>query len=134
MALNVLIVDDSWIMRAMIARTLRLSGLPLGEVYEAADGRAGAAIVRDRHVDLVLTDLNMPVMDGDAMIAELRSDPLTADLPIIVVSSEASDERRELLRARNIAFVLKPFTREYLRDVILITLSLTDAGFADPAR
>lgn len=133
MALNVLIVDDSWIMRAMVARTLRLSGIPLGEVYEAGDGRAGAAMARELRVDLVLTDLNMPVMDGDAMIAELRGDPRTAELPIIVVSSEASDARREHLRARNIAFVQKPFTREHLRDVVLTALCLTDAGFSDSA-
>lgn len=128
MTYNILIVDDSVIMRAMIARTLRLSGMPLGELFHAGDGRAGAALVRQHRIDLVVTDLNMPVMDGDAMIDELRADPHTADLPVVVVSSDASESRRERLTARNIPFVQKPFARELLSDIILKTLRGTAAA------
>ena len=129
MSLNILIVDDSPVMRGMIARTLRLSGLPLGTLYEAGDGRAGAESAQSNWVDLVLTDLNMPGMDGEAMIVALRAREATAALPVVVVSSDASTSRRERMAAHGVAFVQKPFTPEQLRTVVLTTLQLTDAEF-----
>jgi two-component system, chemotaxis family, chemotaxis protein CheY len=128
MTFSILIVDDDWVMRTLIARTLRMSGVPLANVYEACDGRAGAAAARDHHIDIVITDLNMPVMNGDAMIEQLRGDPRTAALPIIVVSSDASLARRDRLSASKILFVQKPFTREQIRDVVLQTLGLPLTG------
>lgn len=122
MSYNILIVDDSAIMRHMVARALRLSGLPLGELYHADDGRAGVAVARQHRLHLIVTDLNMPVMDGDEMIDELRADPCTAGLPVIVMSSEASEVRRQRLAAYNIPFVQKPFARELLSDIIRRTL------------
>ena len=71
MSLNVLVVDDSAVMRAMIIKTLRLSGLPLGEVHEAANGQEGLGTLDEHWIDLVLVDINMPVMNGEEMI-ELR--------------------------------------------------------------
>jgi two-component system chemotaxis response regulator CheY len=129
MSLNVLIVDDSAVMRSMISRTLTLTGLPLGEIYQSSDGLAGLKTARECWIDLALVDLNMPVMGGEEMIEALRSDGLTTSLPIIVVSSDASDARRRRLHALGAQFVLKPFTPEQLRDVVLTSLNLTDVGF-----
>src|SRR4051812_35712508 len=114
MSFNILIVDDSPVMRAMIARTLRLSGLPLRTLYEAGDGEAGAVAAQTHWIDLVLTDLNMPRMDGEQMILALRAQPKTLDLPVVVVSSDASTSRRARIAALGAAFVQKPFTPEEL--------------------
>lgn len=119
MHFNVLVVDDSAVMRAMIVRTLRMSGLPLGEVHEAADGEEALARLRASWVDLMLLDINMPIMNGEEVVDRLRADPETADLRIIVVSTERSDARIERLAAKGAAFVQKPFTPEELRDEIL---------------
>lgn len=135
MPLNVLIVDDSAVMRAMVARVLRLSGVPLGEVREAADGAAGLRALADRPADLVLLDVNMPVMDGEEMLRRLRAAPATAALPVIVVSTEGSEARRAVLEAHDVAFVRKPFKPAELRELVLRAAGLTpeDAAHALPA-
>jgi two-component system chemotaxis response regulator CheY len=118
MSLNVLVVDDSSVMRAMIVKTMRLSGLPLGEVYQAGNGQEGLAVIRANWVDLVIADINMPVMNGEEMIGQMRSDPESRDIPTIVVSTEGSITRIERLRGLGAAFVHKPFTPEIIRDTI----------------
>jgi two-component system chemotaxis response regulator CheY len=125
MPLNVLIVDDSAVMRAMVARVLRLTGLPLGEVGEAGDGAAGLAAARARPADLVLLDVNMPVMDGEEMLRRLRADPATAHVPVVVVSTEGSEARRHALEALGALFIRKPFKPEGLRDVIVRAAGVT---------
>lgn len=118
MSLNVLVVDDSSVMRAMIAKTLRLSGLPLGETYQAANGEEALRTLGDGAVDLALVDLNMPVMGGEELIDRIREQRETADLPIIIVSTEGSFTRINLLRQKGAEFVHKPFTPETLRDMV----------------
>lgn len=125
MAFNVLIVDDSAVMRAMIARVVRLSGLPPGTVFEAGDGAAGLAAARAHRVDLVLLDVNMPVMDGEAMLRHLRAAPETAGLPVVVVSTEGSEARRAALEALGVSFIRKPFKPEELRAVVLQAAGVT---------
>jgi two-component system chemotaxis response regulator CheY len=118
-SLNVLIVDDSAVMRSMIIRILRLTGLSLGEVYEAANGKEGLRILDDNWVDLALVDINMPVMNGEEMIDNIRSSQTVGDLPIIVVSTESNLERVDSIRKKNVEFVHKPFTPEILRKTVL---------------
>ena len=130
MQFNVLVVDDSAVMRQMILRTLRMSSLPLGDLHEAANGEEALARLREDWVDLMLLDINMPVMNGEEVIDHLRADTETADLKIIVVSTERSDARIERLAAKGIAFVHKPFTPETLRDVIL---DITGISHEQPA-
>jgi two-component system chemotaxis response regulator CheY len=124
MGLNVLIVDDSAVMRRMIARVVRLSGVPLGELLEAGDGAEGLAAARDRWVDLVLLDINMPVMDGEEMLRRLRADPAAADVPVIVVSTEGSEARRHALEALGVSFLRKPFRPEALRELVVRAVGL----------
>jgi two-component system chemotaxis response regulator CheY len=126
MALNILIVDDSSVMRAIIIKTLHLSQLPLGEVYEATNGQEALKVLDGNWIDLALVDINMPVMDGEEMINRLRENPATADLPIIIVSTEGSETRKEVLTQKGAGFVHKPFTPETLRDAILRTLGGLD--------
>ena len=119
MAFNVLVVDDSAVMRAMVIKTLRLSGLPLGDVYQAGNGAEGLELLAENWVDLALLDVNMPVMDGETMVDRIRENTATRDLAIVIVSTESSDTRIERLRSKGAAFVHKPFTPETLRQVVL---------------
>lgn len=124
MAINILIVDDSSVMRTMIVKTLRMSGLALGEVHQAADGRKGLEALRANWVDLVLADINMPVMTGEQMIDAMRRDPALEALPVVVISTESSATRIDQLRAKGVDFIHKPFTPETIRDVVTRTLGL----------
>ena len=124
MSLNILVVDDSSVMRKMIVRTLEMSGLPLGEVHQAPDGATALALLDAHWIDLALVDIHMPVMDGEEMIARVRATPDIADLPIVVVSSESSQARIERLRPRVAGFVHKPFTPEGLRQTVNRVLGL----------
>jgi two-component system chemotaxis response regulator CheY len=120
MALNILVVDDSDIIRAMILKTLRLAQLPLGTLHEAANGREALAVLSEEWIDLVLADINMPIMTGAEMIDRMRELPEMVDVPVIVVSTEGATERIDELMKRGIAaWVRKPFTPEEIRDVIL---------------
>ncbi|HET9454602.1 MAG TPA: response regulator [Gemmatimonadaceae bacterium] len=123
-----LIVDDSAVMRAMIARTLRLSGLPLADIVEAADGAAGLEALWRAPVDIALVDLNMPIMNGEELIDRLRAEPEFARLPVVVISTEGSVTRIRALEAKGVTFVHKPFTPETLRDTILSVVSYTPDG------
>ncbi|MFB3885951.1 MAG: response regulator [Thermodesulfobacteriota bacterium] len=122
MALNILVVDDSKVMRQMIIKTLRLSQPELGEIHEASNGQEALQVLDGHWIDLALVDINMPVMDGGELVDRLRQNPATADLPVIIVSTEGSETRKEVLRQKGVGFVHKPFTPESLRDAILRTL------------
>jgi two-component system chemotaxis response regulator CheY len=117
-SLNALIVDDSAMMRAMIIKTLRLSGLPLQDVLEASNGKEGLTALDQHWVDFILADINMPVMNGEEMINRLRSNPITRDIPVIVVSTESSRGRQERLKTKVSRFLTKPFTPESLRQTV----------------
>lgn len=112
--MNVLIVDDSAVMRTMILKTLKLSGLPLGAVHQAGDGSTALSILAEHQVNLVLLDLNMPGMRGDELIERIRDNPATSDLRILVISSDRSPARLEQVGASGAAYLPKPFTPEGL--------------------
>jgi len=118
MALNVLIVDDSATMRRMVARTLEMSGLALGRVAEAANGREGLEVLDREWIDVLFVDINMPVMGGIEMIDAVRARPELVSLPIVVISTESSQTRIEEVRRKGVRFVHKPFTPECIREVI----------------
>jgi two-component system chemotaxis response regulator CheY len=119
MSLNVMIVDDSAVMRSMVFKTLRLSGLPVKEIHQASNGQEALALFEKHWIDLALVDLNMPVMSGEELIDRVKADPARQNLPIIAVSTKGSQTRIDSLRAKGVAFVQKPFTPEKLRQVIL---------------
>lgn len=112
--LEVLVVDDNRIMRDMVARSVAMSGLPIASIRQAADGRQALEALRAAWTDLVLLDLNMPVMDGETFLRELRGDTALRDTLVVVVSTESSGARVERLRELGAGFVHKPFTPEAL--------------------
>jgi two-component system chemotaxis response regulator CheY len=119
MAFNVLVVDDSGVMRAMIIKTMKMSGIELGEVHQAANGAEGLEALQNNWIDFVIVDINMPVMNGEEMIDRMLADPGISDTPKIVISTEGSEERIERLREKGAEFIHKPFSPETIRDTIL---------------
>lgn len=128
MALNVLVVDDSAVMRAMIIKTLRMASVPLGEIYQAANGQEGLDALENHWIDLGIVDINMPVMDGEEMIERMRATPDVADIPIVVVSTEGSEARINRLVQNGVKFIHKPFAPESIRDVVAEITGVTADG------
>ncbi len=118
MSVNVLIVDDSAVMRSMIVKTLRLTGLPLGEIHQAANGQEGLAAINQNWIDLVIVDINMPVMNGEEMIDRMLENPEHKNIPIVVISTEGSKTRVGRLQDKGARFIHKPFSPEKIRDTI----------------
>jgi two-component system, chemotaxis family, chemotaxis protein CheY len=116
MAFNVLIVDDSPAMRAFIGRVLDVSGFPLGMRLEASDGEEALAVLAGNWIDVVLTDLNMPGMDGEQFVRRLEADELLRSIPVVVVSTDRTDSRVcRMLALGARGYVKKPFLPETLR-------------------
>jgi two-component system, chemotaxis family, chemotaxis protein CheY len=118
MAVNVLIVDDSAVMRAMIQKTMQLSGLQLGEIHQAANGREGLEALERQWIDLVIADINMPVMTGEEMIEHMQKSPSLKTIPTIVISTEGSQTRIDRLHRKGALFIHKPFSPEMIRDTV----------------
>lgn len=130
MAFSVLIVDDSPAMRKFIRRVLSLSGLEIGECLDAGDGQQALDLLRTKWVDIVLTDINMPTMNGEQFMRQLAADPLLDSIPVLVISTDRSETRLERmleLGARD--YITKPFLPETLGDTM--TKLLTGASNAD---
>jgi len=129
MSLNILIVDDSATVRAIIAKALRLAEVNIGELYEAENGREALDLLADKWVDLVFADINMPVMGGIEMVEQMRADPLHCKTPIIIVTTEGSAERVRQLKEKGVnAYIRKPFTPETIRNAIEEVIGEQDAG------
>lgn len=118
MALNVLIVDDSGVMRAMIKKTLQMTDIDFGDILEAKDGRQGLDMLKNQWIDLVLADINMPVLNGEEMINQMKADLALKDVPVVVISTEGSETRIERLKEKGVKFIRKPFTPEIISEAI----------------
>ena len=118
MALNILIVDDSAVMRGMIRKTIEMSQIPIGEIHEGENGQEGLDILDANWIDLALVDIHMPVMTGEEMIQKVRENPETHDLAVIVVSSESDKSRIQRIEKKGAKFIHKPFTPESLSETV----------------
>lgn len=132
MAYNVLVVDDSRIMRDMVARAVSMSGLDIAAVDTACDGRDALAKLRASWFDLVLLDVNMPVMTGEQFLVALRADLGLRDTLVVVVSTESSLPRIARLRGLGAGFVHKPFRPEELVAAVQQLLQAPRAAGATP--
>lgn len=119
MSKNVLIVDDSATMRQMVRRTLQLSALCVDEVFEASNGIEALAVMAEHPVTVLLLDINMPTMNGIQLLTRMKENERLADIPIVIASTEGSDERiRQLREFGAFGYVRKPFQPEKLRDLL----------------
>jgi two-component system chemotaxis response regulator CheY len=116
---NVLVVDDSPVLRAAIRKVAKLAGVEEDQIFEAGNGQEALDVLETVWIDLVLLDLNMPVMDGEEFARRVRENDDLADVAIVVVSTEANRERLDRMRALGTLEVLhKPFEPEDLRRII----------------
>lgn len=116
MTASILIVDDSPAMRAFIRRALELSGVALNPCHEAADGGEALAVLGRARVDLILTDINMPGMNGEELVRQLHADPKLRSIPVLVVSTDATEQRiGRLLQLGARGYITKPFHPEAIR-------------------
>lgn len=119
MPYNILIVDDSETVRAVIARTLEMAGVPVNGLHEASNGEEALKVMASTWIDLVFSDINMPVMTGMEMIERMRKDDLLSTVPVVVVSTEGSKTRIEDLLHKGVrAYIRKPFTPEKVKEII----------------
>jgi two-component system chemotaxis response regulator CheY len=117
--LNILIVDDSATMRALLHRVVGLADLPIGTIYQAPNGLEALKILETYSVQAVFTDLNMPVMNGTQLLREMAKRDSWKHLLRIIISTDGSKLRREEARELNVnLYVEKPFRPEVVRDVL----------------
>jgi two-component system chemotaxis response regulator CheY len=130
MAFNVLIVDDSPAMRAFVRRVLELSGIDMGVTLNAGNGREALELLRANWVDVILTDINMPTMDGEELLKILEIDESLHAIPVIVISTDSTQHRVEkMLTLGAKGYVTKPFLPETLREEIEKVLGVFHGDF-----
>jgi len=118
-AFDILLVDDSPVTRKMVRRAVSLSGLDIGQVLEAGDGAEALLRLAERRFDLVLADINMPVMNGMELVERMSADPILSGVPVVIVATPLSEARVErLLDLGARAYLPKPFRPEALKGVV----------------
>ena len=116
MAVQLLIVDDSPAMRWFIVRVIELSGLETGKCLQAANGQEALDVLDEHRVDIILTDVNMPIMNGEEFMRRLEKDERLRTIPVLVVSTDGSEHRmRSMMALSAKGYLTKPFSPEVLR-------------------
>jgi two-component system chemotaxis response regulator CheY len=115
-----LIVDDSSVMRKIIERSLRQAGLDALVVYEAGNGSEGLDVLKGKAVDLILSDINMPLMDGLEFVRQVHAQDLAAGVPIVMITTESSEEHvKQAIQAGAKGYIRKPFTPQQVKERVL---------------
>jgi two-component system chemotaxis response regulator CheY len=122
--IRTLIVDDSSVMRKIIERALRQAGLDPLVVHEAGSGTEGLDVLKTQHVDLILSDINMPLMDGLEFLRQIRAQNLAPGVPVVMITTESSEEHvRQAILAGAQGYIRKPFTSEQVKERVLPLLN-----------
>jgi two-component system, chemotaxis family, chemotaxis protein CheY len=120
---RVLIVDDSSVMRKIVERALRQTGIDALVVYEAGSGTEGLDVLKAKNVDLILSDINMPSMDGLEFVRQLRAQSLAPGVPIVMITTESSEEHvKQAIQAGAHGYIRKPFTADQVKERVLSLL------------
>lgn len=115
MAYNILIVDDSAIVRKSLMKTFGMTSIEVGNFYQAANGKEGLEWLDKQWVDLVILDINMPIMNGMDFMKHIYHEGKHLDVPVVVVSTEGSQERISELSSLGVkAYLRKPVSPEDL--------------------
>ncbi|MBU4010093.1 MAG: response regulator [Proteobacteria bacterium] len=119
MAFNVLIVDDSSSMRAVIKKVIKASGFNVGNYFEAGDGIEGLKILENDWIDLVLSDINMPNMDGMLFLSEMKKNELFSSIPVVMITTEGSEAKiQEAIRLGSSGYIKKPFSPVDIKNIL----------------
>ncbi len=120
MALDVLIVDDSAAIRKILQRVLRQTEMPIGSIYEAGDGIEALAMLEQQTVGLILSDINMPNMDGLEMLSKIKSMNAYKSVPVIMITTEGNQNKvMEAVSLGAAGYVRKPFTTEQIKEKLM---------------
>ncbi len=122
--IRTLIVDDSSVMRKIVERSLRQAGLDPLVVHEAGSGTEGLDVLREKTVDLILSDINMPSMDGLEFLRQIRAQNLAPGVPVVMITTESSEEYvKQAILSGAQGYIRKPFTAEQVKERVLPLLS-----------
>jgi two-component system chemotaxis response regulator CheY len=115
--LDVLIVDDSAAIRKILQRVLRQTDLPLGEIHEAGDGIQAVDILKNRSFGLILSDINMPIMDGLQLLARIKEMEHLRNVPVVMITTEGGQGKvMEAVQLGAAGYVRKPFTADQIKE------------------
>jgi two-component system chemotaxis response regulator CheY len=123
--IRALIVDDSSVMRKIVERSLRQAGLDLSSVMEAGNGAEALGILDANPVDLILSDINMPVMDGLEFVRQLQTVEKLRGIPVVMITTEGSESN--VVQALSLGakgYIRKPFTPDQVKEHVLPVLGL----------
>src|SRR5882757_6311063 len=122
--ITVLIVDDSSVMRKIVERSLRQAGITLTKVFEAGNGAEALSILADNKVELILCDINMPVMDGLEFVKSLSGVANAKGVPVVMITTEGSEAHVvQALSAGARGYIRKPFTPEQVKEQVIPVLT-----------
>jgi two-component system chemotaxis response regulator CheY len=122
--IRTLIVDDSSVMRKIVERALRQAGLDLLVVHEAGSGTEGLDLLKTNQVDLILSDINMPSMDGLEFLRQIREQNLAPGVPVVMITTESSEEHvKQAIQSGAQGYIRKPFTAEQVKERVLPLLN-----------
>jgi two-component system, chemotaxis family, chemotaxis protein CheY len=122
--IHALIVDDSSVMRKIVERSLRQAGLDSLVVHEAGNGVEGLDLLKAKRVNLILSDINMPAMDGLEFLRQIRAQDLAPGVPVVMITTESSEEHvKQAILAGAQGYIRKPFTAEQVKERVLPLLS-----------
>jgi len=117
---RVLIVDDSSVMRKIVGRSLRQAGLEVLDILEASNGSEALSLARENSLDLILSDINMPLMDGLEFVRQLRSIEAAQRIPVVMITTEAGEGRVvQALSLGASGYIRKPFTPEQIKERVI---------------
>ena len=129
MAFNLLIVDDSASIRQIIKRVISISGFATGDIYEAENGLEAIKILAGKRVDLILSDINMPVMDGITLLEKVKKNRALGHIPVVMVTTEAREQLVNKVMALGASgYISKPFHPEEIKQLLQKILGVEDAG------
>ncbi|MFZ1939149.1 MAG: response regulator [Terracidiphilus sp.] len=118
--IRALIVDDSSVMRKIVERALRQAGLDAMVVHEAGSGTEAIDLLRTQEVDLILSDINMPSMDGLEFLRQMRAQNLAQGVPVVMITTESSEEHvKQAIQAGARGYIRKPFTADQVKERVL---------------
>jgi len=122
--IRALIIDDSSVMRKIVERSLRQAGVNLTQVLEAGNGAEALGVLQDSKVDLILCDINMPVMDGLEFVKQLAGVENGKGVPVVMITTEGSETHVvQALSAGARGYIRKPFTPDQVKEHVIPVLA-----------
>ncbi|PKN75520.1 MAG: response regulator [Deltaproteobacteria bacterium HGW-Deltaproteobacteria-10] len=129
MSFNVLIVDDSSAMRTVIKKIVTISGFQMDQCLQAGNGREAMEILAGNWVDVIISDINMPEVNGLELLDQLSKNDTLKEIPVIMITTEGSSERmQEAFKHGAKGFIKKPFLPDDIRKILHQVIGVSENG------